>query len=156
MASIIFFALKISSGLEILDFFYTLNHTTQEIAWTEISSGLLINLRRLMICETCPWAFFFHFQMAQILPTDENFLVLFHRDNPLESSVEFMRVRQGVARNKIRFNTSFCFRKDRLNDSLLYCWTAVSVRCVRHSFVIYYSNHINSNRETQERVWGNI
>lgn len=31
-------------------------------------------------------------EMAQILPTDENFLVLFHRDNPLESSVEFMRV----------------------------------------------------------------
>lgn len=31
-------------------------------------------------------------EMAQILPTDETFLVLFHRDNPLESSVEFMKV----------------------------------------------------------------
>ncbi|CAH1779457.1 unnamed protein product [Owenia fusiformis] len=30
--------------------------------------------------------------MAQILPTEENFLLLFRRDNPVESSVEFMRV----------------------------------------------------------------
>ncbi|KAA3680551.1 uncharacterized protein DEA37_0012184 [Paragonimus westermani] len=32
-------------------------------------------------------------EMAKILPTEENFLLLFHRDNPLESSIEFMRVR---------------------------------------------------------------
>ena len=32
-------------------------------------------------------------QLAVILPTEENFLLLFHRDNPLESSVEFMKVR---------------------------------------------------------------
>ncbi|XP_074645405.1 calbindin-32-like isoform X1 [Tubulanus polymorphus] len=31
-------------------------------------------------------------ELAQILPTEENFLLLFRRDNPLESSVEFMRV----------------------------------------------------------------
>nr|CAH8868278.1 unnamed protein product [Trichobilharzia regenti] len=31
-------------------------------------------------------------EMAKILPTEENFLLLFHRDNPLDSSVEFMRV----------------------------------------------------------------
>ncbi|KAA0196871.1 Calbindin [Fasciolopsis buskii] len=31
-------------------------------------------------------------EMAKILPTEENFLLLFHRDNHLESSVEFMRV----------------------------------------------------------------
>jgi len=31
-------------------------------------------------------------EMAQILPTEENFLLLFRRENPLESSVEFMRV----------------------------------------------------------------
>lgn len=30
--------------------------------------------------------------MAKILPTEENFILLFHRDNPLDSSVEFMRV----------------------------------------------------------------
>ncbi|RTG89062.1 uncharacterized protein DC041_0011578 [Schistosoma bovis] len=29
--------------------------------------------------------------MAKILPTEENFILLFHRDNPLDSSVEFMR-----------------------------------------------------------------
>ena len=39
-----------------------------------------INLRRI------------YHQMAAILPTDENFLLLFRRDNPLDSSVEFMRV----------------------------------------------------------------
>ncbi|CAH8491394.1 unnamed protein product [Dicrocoelium dendriticum] len=39
-------------------------------------------------------------EMAKILPTDENFLLLFHRDNPLESSVEFMKVWK-------------CFDKDR-------------------------------------------
>ncbi|KER28675.1 hypothetical protein T265_04546 [Opisthorchis viverrini] len=31
-------------------------------------------------------------ELAKILPTEENFLVLFHQDNPLESSVEFMRI----------------------------------------------------------------
>nr|QQY02513.1 calbindin [Cryptocotyle lingua] len=31
-------------------------------------------------------------ELAKILPTEENFLVLFHHDNPLESSVEFMRI----------------------------------------------------------------
>jgi calretinin len=31
-------------------------------------------------------------ELAQMLPTDENFLVLFRRDAPLESSVEFMRI----------------------------------------------------------------
>ena len=36
----------------------------------------------------------FWLQMAQILPTDENFLVLFQLDHPLESSVDFMKVRK--------------------------------------------------------------
>ena len=31
-------------------------------------------------------------EMAAILPTDENFFLLFRHNNPLESSVEFMRV----------------------------------------------------------------
>ena len=31
-------------------------------------------------------------EMAAILPTDENFLLLFRHNNALESSVEFMRV----------------------------------------------------------------
>ncbi|CAF1220008.1 unnamed protein product [Rotaria sordida] len=31
-------------------------------------------------------------ELAEILPTDENFLLLFRKDNPLESSVEFMKV----------------------------------------------------------------
>lgn len=31
-------------------------------------------------------------QLAQILPMEENFLLLFRRDHPLESSVEFMKV----------------------------------------------------------------
>ncbi|KAH8862837.1 Calbindin-32 [Schistosoma japonicum] len=31
-------------------------------------------------------------EMAKILPTEENFILLFHRDNQLDSSVEFMRV----------------------------------------------------------------
>ncbi|KAK2188938.1 hypothetical protein NP493_119g05000 [Ridgeia piscesae] len=30
-------------------------------------------------------------ELAQILPTEENFLLLFHHSNPLESSVEFMK-----------------------------------------------------------------
>ena len=32
------------------------------------------------------------FQLAQLLPMEENFLLLFRFDNPLESSVEFMKV----------------------------------------------------------------
>lgn len=31
-------------------------------------------------------------EMADILPMEENFLLLFRRDNPLESSIEFMKV----------------------------------------------------------------
>ena len=31
-------------------------------------------------------------EMAQLLPMEENFLLLFRFDNPLESSVEFMKV----------------------------------------------------------------
>lgn len=31
-------------------------------------------------------------QLAQLLPMEENFLLLFRFDNPLESSVEFMKV----------------------------------------------------------------
>ena len=32
-------------------------------------------------------------EMAQLLPMEENFLLLFRFDNPLDSSVEFMKVR---------------------------------------------------------------
>lgn len=31
-------------------------------------------------------------ELAQLLPMEENFLLLFRFDNPLESSVEFMKV----------------------------------------------------------------
>lgn len=33
-------------------------------------------------------------EMAQLLPMEENFLLLFRFDNPLESSVEFMKVHE--------------------------------------------------------------
>lgn len=33
-----------------------------------------------------------YLQLAQLLPMEENFLLLFRFDNPLESSVEFMKV----------------------------------------------------------------
>lgn len=33
-------------------------------------------------------------ELAQLLPMEENFLLLFRFDNPLESSVEFMKVRR--------------------------------------------------------------
>lgn len=35
-------------------------------------------------------------EMAEILPVDENFIFLFHREVPLESSVEFMKVNSVV------------------------------------------------------------
>lgn len=35
-----------------------------------------------------------HAQLAQLLPMEENFLLLFRFDNPLDSSVEFMKVHQ--------------------------------------------------------------
>ena len=34
----------------------------------------------------------FQSQLAQLLPMEENFLLLFRFDNPLDSSVEFMKV----------------------------------------------------------------
>lgn len=41
-------------------------------------------------------------KLAQLLPMEENFLLLFRFDNPLESSVEFMKVR-GALMDKISF-----------------------------------------------------
>ena len=41
-------------------------------------------------------------EMAQLLPMEENFLLLFRFDNPLESSVEFMKV-------KVAFIALSCF-----------------------------------------------
>ena len=40
-------------------------------------------------------------EMAQLLPMEENFLLLFRFDNPLESSVEFMKV------DKVNFSWDF-------------------------------------------------
>lgn len=48
------------------------------------------------------------FQMAQILPTDETFLLLFQLDHPLDSSVDFMRVslqNNALLLNLNKFNT---------------------------------------------------
>lgn len=43
--------------------------------------------KRIFLSFAC-----FCFQLAEILPTEENFLLLFRKDNPLESSVDFMKV----------------------------------------------------------------
>lgn len=37
-------------------------------------------------------AYYYFSQLAQLLPMEENFLLLFRFDNPLDSSVEFMKV----------------------------------------------------------------
>ncbi|NXV47520.1 SEGN protein, partial [Uria aalge] len=45
------------------------------------------------VCFGVFYAFFFFFQLANmILPDDENFLLLFRRETPLDNSVEFMRI----------------------------------------------------------------
>ncbi|KAK6632933.1 Calbindin-32 [Polyplax serrata] len=44
-------------------------------------------------------------ELAQLLPMEENFLLLFRFDNPLESSVEFMKRR--VTREKMANFTGF-------------------------------------------------
>lgn len=48
----------------------------------------------------------FSLQLAQLLPMEENFLLLFRFDNPLESSVEFMKVsnREGRRQGKLRWD----------------------------------------------------
>ena len=38
-------------------------------------------------------------EMAQLLPMEENFLLLFRFDNPLDSSVEFMKVHSAHTKN---------------------------------------------------------
>ena len=50
-----------------------------------------------LLTNLCLWLFWL-LQLAQILPTEENFLLLFRRHNPLESSVEFMRVSISIDR----------------------------------------------------------
>lgn len=39
--------------------------------------------------------------MAQLLPIEENFFLLFRIDNPLESSVEFMKVDLNMKKDEI-------------------------------------------------------
>ncbi len=77
------------------------------------SSGLTIRIETPR-CTTDFLTFLicrFVLQLAQILPTDENFLLLFRRENPLESSVEFMRV--SVCLQQL----SICFRcKNQTNQ----------------------------------------
>lgn len=41
-------------------------------------------------------------ELAQLLPMEENFLLLFRFDNPLESSVEFMKVRLNEKAGKFK------------------------------------------------------
>lgn len=52
----------------------------------------LLILLFLLLCENSNQTFVLFFQLAQLLPMEENFLLLFRFDNPLESSVEFMKV----------------------------------------------------------------
>lgn len=50
------------------------------------------------------------FQLAQLLPMEENFLLLFRFDNPLESSVEFMKVKYAlrVRTHRIEHAWKYC------------------------------------------------
>lgn len=54
-------------------------------------------------------------ELAQMLPTDQSFLLLFRRDNPLESSVEFMRIWKQFDKDN-----SGQIDKDELRDFLRY------------------------------------
>jgi hypothetical protein len=51
---------------------------------------VLVQEKKLKLIEMS--VHFFLLQLAQLLPMEENFLLLFRFDNPLESSVEFMKV----------------------------------------------------------------
>jgi len=53
--------------------------------------------KRYFSCTTFP-------QLAQLLPMEENFLLLFRFDNPLESSVEFMKVSDNQAFHILKFH----------------------------------------------------
>ncbi len=57
---------------------------------------VVLKLEKLVFSSTTFSVFFFiiyiFIQLAEILPTEENFLLLFRKDNPLESSVDFMKV----------------------------------------------------------------
>lgn len=69
-------------------------------------------------------------QLAQLLPMEENFLLLFRFDNPLDSSVEFMKVSREIYRRKIGYLPShawlrinyayyvFCFKKRTFRAAL--------------------------------------
>ena len=51
-------------------------------------------VRKFITNELSMKTFFFLicFQLAEILPTEENFLLLFRKNHPLDSSVDFMRI----------------------------------------------------------------
>ena len=72
--------------------FFKVHHKTR----LQSSTCLFLDLLIWWICfqsdHECP--LFSYFQLAQLLPMEETFLLLFRFDNPLDSSVEFMKVGQ--------------------------------------------------------------
>lgn len=67
---------------------------TQDIGLEVVSQSALAETRELILCafDENKDGKIDIAELAAILPTEENFLLLFRRDNPLESSVEFMKV----------------------------------------------------------------
>ena len=69
---------------------------------------------------------FFDFisQLAQLLPMEENFLLLFRFDNPLDSSVEFMKVFD-ILRNFSLIRP--CESKFNLNELYIYIYIYIYI-----------------------------
>lgn len=72
-------------------------------------------------------------ELAQLLPMEENFLLLFRFDNPLESSVEFMKIWR-----EYDSDNSGYIEADELKVKDLNCWWT---RCDWH-FVYNFRNFI--------------
>ena len=73
----------------------TCSSSSRRASWrrtTTTKTGRSISERWALNARCVVALFGFMLQLAQLLPMEENFLLLFRFDNPLESSVEFMKV----------------------------------------------------------------
>ena len=95
------------------------------------------------------------YELAEILPAEENFLLIFRRDNPLDSSIEFMKVKYcliKLQRNKQIFfwkvwrrfdsNGSGYIEADELQEFIKYLLSQKTQDIISNEKLLEYTDSI--------------